>query len=69
MPQLNSPVGVSASAVNRSKMLALSACLAVVATTGPASAEAATVEVQSTWYKASHLFSLPPARYEWPYLS
>ena len=56
MPQLNSPGGVSASAVNRSKMLALSACLAVVATTGPASAEAATVEVQSEWYKADHLF-------------
>src|SRR5918992_1632513 len=50
------PGRVSASAVNRSKMLALSACLAGVATTGPASAEAATVEVQSEWYRASHLF-------------
>jgi RTX calcium-binding nonapeptide repeat (4 copies) len=42
--------------MDRSKMLVLSVCLAVMAMTAPASAEAATVEVHSTWYKADHLF-------------
>jgi hypothetical protein len=39
--------------VNRSKPVALSACVAVIATAGPAAA--ATVDVRSTWYKGNHL--------------